>query len=108
MGEWRTVPVGHFVIVEGCYSLRKELAPLLDFRIWVESPKSLRLDRGIDRDGETNRHLWEDLWMPAEDRYVEAEQPQDRAELILDGSGAVRDISHNEVHVLRAPNGWYA
>jgi uridine kinase len=49
------VPAGGFVVVEGIYTTRKELWEQYDFRIWVNGPSSIRLSRGIARDGESVR-----------------------------------------------------
>ncbi len=101
MAEWHAVPVGGLVIIEGCYSIRNELADLYDFRIWVEGTRAFRLDRGVKRDGEQYRHFWEDVWLPAEDRYFEIQSPASRADITIDGSGKDCDIDNNEFTVLR-------
>src|SRR5262249_27432818 len=74
------------VIVEGVYSSRRELAILYDLRIWVECPRELRLSRGLARGGETARKLWEEDWMPSEDRYLEEHRPQERADAVVSGT----------------------
>lgn len=93
LAEWHDVPTGGTVILEGVYSLRKELAGFYTFRIWVESPRTLRLARGIARDGEEARPLWEQEWMPAEDRYVQAHRPDSIANMVIDGTGVQSDSS---------------
>ncbi|KKI90185.1 hypothetical protein WQ54_23850 [Bacillus sp. SA1-12] len=100
MAEWYDVPAGGLVVIEGCYSLVNSLNKYYDFKIWVESPKELRLNRGIERDGEERRHLWEDLWMPAEERYIREQNPLKTADLIVDGTGKVSDIKKLELTVL--------
>jgi uridine kinase len=62
------------------------LFPFFDFSIWVECPRSIRLARGLARDGEAARSRWEDDWMPGEERYLETERPRDRAALVCDGA----------------------
>jgi uridine kinase len=106
MAEWYTVPVGGMVIIEGCYSIRKELSSFYDIRIWVDSPRSFRLERGVQRDGGGNRDTWENVWLPAEDTYFEVQKPTDWADIIIDGTGQAGDISKYEVNVVRAPGGW--
>ncbi|MCC5912647.1 MAG: uridine kinase [Clostridiaceae bacterium] len=81
------IKVGRIVIIEGVYSIRKELEKYYDFKIWIDTPRDLRLSRGIERDGEVARKLWEEEWMPAEDKYVKEHEPLDRADLIIDGLG---------------------
>ncbi|TKH05378.1 uridine kinase [Peribacillus simplex] len=86
MAEWQEVPAGGLVIIEGTYSIRKELAGYHDFTIWVECPRDQRLKRGLERDGEDARQMWEDNWMVHEDLYVDAQRPQERANLVVDGT----------------------
>jgi uridine kinase len=107
MTNWHNVPTGGFVIIEGCYSIRKELADFYDLRLWVESPKSLRLDRGIERDGEATRHLWEELWMPGEEHYMKIQEPTNWADLIIDGTGEHGNITNNEINIISSPIGWF-
>jgi hypothetical protein len=72
--EWRLVPVGGIVIVEGLYSCLKALTTFYDFRIWVDAPDEIRLRRcpGI-RD--------------AEEVYRAGQNPEAAAHLKVDGSG---------------------
>ncbi|MFJ7746466.1 uridine kinase [Peribacillus sp. NPDC097295] len=86
LAEWHSVPSGGTVIIEGTYSTRLELAPFYDFTIWVECPRDKRLARGIERDGEEMRPMWEDNWMVYEDLYVDAHGPRDRVNLVVDGT----------------------
>lgn len=81
LADWRDVPPG-IVIVEGVYSTRLELEEFYDLTVWVECPRPVRLARGIERDGEAARRIWEEEWMPAEDRYVNEQSPHTRADLI--------------------------
>ncbi|MBN3526416.1 AAA family ATPase [Paenibacillus apiarius] len=84
--EWDKVPSG-LVIIEGVYCLRSELYDYFDYTIWIETDYGTRLARGIERDGENMRDTWEEIWMPAEQQYVEVEKPYKKANLIIDGSG---------------------
>lgn len=85
--EWRDVPAGVPVLLEGVYSSSAGLGGYADYTIWIECPYELRLRRGVERDGQERRAWWVKEWMPAEDRYVAAERPQARADLVLDGAG---------------------
>lgn len=86
LAEWHTVPIGGVVIIEGVYSIRNELASKYDFTIWVECPREKRLSRGLERDGEEARDMWENNWMISEDLYVETQKPFERADLIVNGT----------------------
>ena len=85
LGDWVSVSRHDTVVVEGVYVLRTELRPYASVSIWVETPRDVRLARGIERDGETARSRWTDEWMPAEDVYVSAMQPDAAAALVVDG-----------------------
>lgn len=86
LAEWHQVPVGGIVIIEGVYSTRNELLEYYDFTIWVETPRETRLSRGLERDGEEARDRWEKDWMVAEDIYVKAHKPHERADLVIAGT----------------------
>lgn len=88
LGDWVHEASGTPLIAEGIYSTHQTLRDFYDLRIWVTTPRAVRLARGIERDGEEARSKWVDVWMPAEDRYIEFQAPQDHAHLVLDGSGA--------------------
>ena len=76
-------PTG-IVIVEGVTASRQAFQPYLAYSIWIETSREIRLQRGLERDGERARPQWE-RWMEAEDRYIERERPAERADLVLSG-----------------------
>jgi uridine kinase len=75
---------GGTVLLEGVTALRRAFRPYCAFGIWVETARERRLQRGIDRDGEQARGLWEQ-WLEAEDRYIELERPDSHADIVLPG-----------------------
>ncbi|MGE6540978.1 uridine kinase family protein [Bacillus luti] len=83
--ESHIVPANGIVIIEGVYATRQELAEKYDLKIWVNCPRGMRLKRGIARDGEEARDMWENNWMIAEDMYVESHKPHKFADFIIDG-----------------------
>ena len=85
LADWVTVPGQRTVLVEGVYLLRTELRRYASVSIWVETPREVRLARGIERDGEGARSRWTGEWMPAEDAYVSAMRPDTAAALVVDG-----------------------
>ncbi|MHA6761482.1 uridine kinase family protein [Streptacidiphilus sp. PAMC 29251] len=87
LAEWTGIPAGTPLIVEGVHSLHSHLRSAYTFGIFCDAERGVRLSRGLARDGEESRGLWEDEWMPAEDCYLAAEQPQRHADLVLSGSG---------------------
>lgn len=84
--EWHEVPVGGVVIVEGVSAIREELSDRWDLTVWVSTPRAVRLERGVARDGEALRQRWLEVWMPEEDAYVVAQRPAGRADLLVDGA----------------------
>lgn len=86
LAEWHEISTDGIVIIEGVYSIRKELSDYYDFKIWIDCPRDIRLLRGIERDGEESLETWEHNWMIAEDIYMNEEKPYDSADLIIDGS----------------------
>ena len=63
---------------------REAFQPFLAYTVWIETPREVRLSRGLERDGEEARARWEE-WMAAEDDYVRREEPQARADLVVAG-----------------------
>ena len=86
LAEWHDVPPEGVVIVEGVSSTRTELDVPWDLTVWVDTPKDVRLARGIARDGEGMRPQWENVWEPQEDQYVLDQQPESRADITVGGS----------------------
>lgn len=85
LGEWVAFKARGVVIVEGVSVLRQALGDPWDLKVWVDTPYDLRLDRGIERDGEEMRDKWVNEWMPQEDDYVARESPMERADIIIPG-----------------------
>jgi uridine kinase len=73
-----------FVILDGVTASREAFRPYLAYSIWIETPREVRLHRGLERDGNDARAAWDD-WMAEEDEYIRREQPADHADLVLPG-----------------------
>ncbi|AAU17750.1 AAA family ATPase [Bacillus cereus] len=86
LAESHTISANGIVIIEGVYATRQELAGMYDLKIWVNCPRETRIKRGIARDGEAAREMWENNWMVAEDMYVEIHKPHEFADFIIDGT----------------------
>jgi uridine kinase len=87
LGDWYKVSIGGIVVVEGVYSIRKELENYYDFKIFVDCLTNICLARGIERDGEVSRDMWEKNWMVAEDKYMKDHKPYEQADLVIDACG---------------------
>jgi len=103
LNEWIEVVAGKIIIIEGVYSLTSKLQKYYDFKIWVDCPLEIRLNRAKARDKEymTNTmDLWLNNWIPRENNYVLSEKPYNYANLIIDGSGQYGDIELGELRTL--------
>lgn len=85
LAEWHDLKAGGVVIVEGVSSLRREFGQVWDLSVWVETPRDTCLRRGLERDGQAARHLWE-TWLAEEDRYIARDDPRVKADLVVDGA----------------------
>ncbi|HEU4403777.1 MAG TPA: hypothetical protein VFS43_00560 [Polyangiaceae bacterium] len=73
-----------YVVLEGVYSARPELADLLDLRIVLVVSDELRRRRLLEREGTIGP--WERQWHEAEDYYFEHIAPPSSFDLVLDGA----------------------
>ena len=78
------------LIVEGVGAGARRAAVFESMVVWLETPRSVRKKRALDRDGETFAPYW-DMWAAQEDAMLAAERTPERADLVIDGvSGGVR------------------
>ncbi len=86
-------PVTKIMILEGVSSLRKEFREYIGFGIFVDTPKEICLQRGVERDltydykksREELAEMW-NKWFEDEDAYFKRDDPKDKADLIIDGT----------------------
>lgn len=104
MSAWVEVAPDVPVIVDGVYSLHRSFRFAYTFSVFCRCDRAIRLRRGVDRDGEDAEVMWRDVWMPAEDRYLELEAPDEYADLEVDSTpdGA---RSGQRFTVVRQPDG---
>lgn len=84
MDEWVEIPSNFRVIIEGVYVLQQRFLDYYDFKIWVSSPKEIRYQRAVERDGYKMK-FWMNDWMPKEERYFELERPDTKADMVIEG-----------------------
>lgn len=82
------VPVTDVLVVEGCGSAPRAAAAWTNLIVWVETDREERLARGLARDGEAMRGEWL-RWMVLEETVHQRELVRERADIHLDGSGAI-------------------
>jgi uridine kinase len=73
-----------FVVLEGVGASREAFRRFLTYAIWIETPREVRLRRGLERDGEKARAQWES-WMAEEDEYVVLERPSENGDVVVRG-----------------------
>lgn len=90
--EWKELTVAPVVLLEGVGSTRRALDDRLHYRVWVDAPAALRLQRGYQRDAniEGHRELWE-AWGPMEADFFKKDETQARANIRIDGTAAEAD-----------------
>lgn len=89
LGDWRELALGGVVLIEGAGVLSLELRREWDDHLWMSCPRELRIERGLARDGDAQRELWEQRWLPAGDRYERMHRPSEAAAVVFDSSGRV-------------------
>jgi hypothetical protein len=102
LGVWREIPTRDTVIIEGVSSSRRAAVGRLAMVVWVEAPPGIRMARGIERDGESMRGMWE-TWMAGEDRHFRADRSVERADLVVDGSPTLAHDPEDEFLLLERP-----
>lgn len=84
-------PITDIMILEGVSSLRKEFRDYISLGIYVDAPTDLCLKRGVEKDTGTNKtkeeltQIWQ-KWLVSEDKYLERDQPQSYADIVIDGT----------------------
>lgn len=97
-GEVKRIPRGATVIVEGVWSMQTAFLDFYDYCIWLEAPAAIRLERGVSREGEEMRQVWEQEWIPIDEHYQKTQEPQHKANCIIDSAGS--DFQNNKIIVL--------
>ena len=75
------------LLLEGVGSGSAELHTLITVLVWVTAPRPLRRERGLARDGDAIAPQW-DGWMRQEDAHFAGQRTADRADIVVDGTGA--------------------
>lgn len=77
----KTLSPAPYVILEGVYAARPELADLLDLRAFVETAPDIRTAGLLAREGSIGS--WERQWHEAEDVYFRDIMPPERFDLVI-------------------------
>jgi hypothetical protein len=90
--EWCEVPHAPYLVLDGCGSGIRTLAPYLSLLVWVDAPQALRFERGIARDGEAYLPHWT-AWEEETRALFGEEDTAARADVVVDGTGAGWDAT---------------
>ena len=80
--EEHEVAPGGLLVLEGVGSWSPEIAHLVSVLAWVEAESEVRLQRGLERDGEQMREHWE-RWRREEDALHARLRTRDHADVLL-------------------------
>jgi uridine kinase len=87
----RAVGHVHTLIIEGVLAISATAGCVEVLGVWVDVPAEVRLARGLERDGEAARDVWENDWMLRKDAYRREERPDSRAHLTVDTTAPLSD-----------------
>lgn len=85
LAEWHMVTPGGVLILEGVSSARAAVRERLSLSVWVETPRDIRLARGLARDGADAEALWAQ-WMDEEDAHFAGDRTREHADVIVCGA----------------------
>ena len=71
-------------IVEGAYSMTKELYENYDFTVFMTVSKDNQMKRLIQRNNEDGAQRFEDIWIPLEEKYISFYNLSSKCDLIID------------------------
>lgn len=84
LAEWHDVAPGGVLVLEGVSAARAAVRDRLSLAVWIDTPRAIRLARGLARDGAHTLPLWEQ-WMAAEDAHFTADNTRAHVDLVVDG-----------------------
>lgn len=89
-------PVTPIMVLEGVSSSRKEFREYISLSVFIDAPRELCLQRGVERDRGTGkspeelRIMWEG-WLNGEEEYFLRDHPKEHADLLIDGTKNFED-----------------
>ncbi len=81
----RTIEPGGILIIEGVYSIHNSIEKYYDLKIWVETSLEDVNKRVLTRDGHFSSD-WDKFHRPKENKYIQEDKPQERADFVIDNS----------------------
>lgn len=84
-------PVTTIMLLEGVGSLRRELRKYISVGVFVDSPRDICLQRGIEREVSLGKprdavtRLWH-AWLDEEEAYILQDNPKNYADIVIEGT----------------------
>lgn len=94
--EWLAAAADAILVFDGVFAQRPELAGAWDYRIFVEIPLALSLERALTRDlallgsAEVVRERYEGRYQPAQEHYLATVRPMDAADAVVENTDPAR------------------
>lgn len=79
----RKIGISEFYIIEGSYCLHPCLPDIFDIKVFLTVPPALQRARLIEREGPDNAAVFEDRWIPLENKYFEEYAVKERCDIVL-------------------------
>lgn len=80
--QWREVPAGAVAILEGCGSASRAVRAVASLVVWIEAGQSVRLARGVQRDGVELTDAWLH-WQATEQEHFGIDGTRAAADIVL-------------------------
>ena len=74
------------VIFEGVFLFKRELAPYIDYKVFIEIPLAESKNRAVIRDNEVVLGRYDEKYLPAQRRYLDEFPPAKVADMIIDNA----------------------
>lgn len=83
LGENVSLVPGNILVVEGSYCMHPQLRKYYDYCVFVTIDPSLQQKRLLAREGEQKLSMFNARWIPLEEKYFAAFEPEKQADLVL-------------------------
>lgn len=84
--ECHEVQPGAMIVCEGVSATRPEVGAPWAVTVWVDTPREMRLERALERDGPEMMGRWLDDWMPSEQAWADRAHPLDWVDYVVPGT----------------------
>jgi uridine kinase len=74
------------VLFEGVFLFRQELAPYIDYKIFLDIPLELSKERAKARDSEEVNNKYDTKYLPAQRKYLREYPPRKVADMVIDNA----------------------